>query len=245
MRKIYVALGAIALVAGCAKHDPILPGTRTSIFGDSVPNILNTEISDLPMAAITATPRDDAACPYVQDASNVIRHGDKKIFSGFPTTNSVTTTQYPICVGGYVIAGLTTGEVVRVNPKTRAISWIADVYRPSNMTGGASVLDIVAPIIATDNSVYVGGMGDAFCRLNMSNGAKKWCTEISVTAPFVIAGPAAFVVGADGTLNAVRTDDGAIYWRADIGKCDNITYEDKIITACRKKIDAATGKKIK
>ncbi|MBD5391401.1 PQQ-binding-like beta-propeller repeat protein [bacterium] len=245
MRKIYVALGVLMMVGACAKHDPILPGMRTSIFGDSTPNILNAEIADLPATAVVAAPRDDAKCPYVQDSSNVIRNGDKKIFSGFPTTNSVATTQYPICSGGYVIAGLTTGEVVRINPKTRAISWIADVYKASNVTGGASVLDIVAPIIATDNSIYVGGMGDAFCRLNMSNGAKKWCTEISVNAPFVIAGPAAFVIGTDGTLNAVRTDDGAIYWRADITGCDNISYENKIITACRKKIDAATGKKIK
>lgn len=241
MRKIAAATAALILAAGCTKHDPILPGQRTAIFEESAPTIIGGAIENLPM---TAVKKSDAECPYTQDASNTIRNGDKKIFSGFPTNNSVKSSQSPVCAGKYVIAGLTTGEVVKVNPANRHVEWIADVFRPSNMTGGASVLDIVAPIVIDGDAVYAGGMGEAFCRINLGNGKKKWCVPISVSAPFVIAGPAAFVAGTNGTLYAVRTSDGAIYWQADIGKCNKISYENQVVVACKTKINAATGKTI-
>ena len=44
--------------------------------------------------------------------------------------------------------------------------WIADVYSASNMTGGASIVDIVAPIVPYNRAVYAGGLGDAFCKIN-------------------------------------------------------------------------------
>ena len=238
MRKIAVLSSVLALVSACTKHDPILPGVRTPIFDEGHVNILNQSIDDLPAAADEIAAAD---CPYTQDTSNVIWDGDKKIFSGFPTANSVHSTQKPVCAGGFVVAGLTTGEVVKINPKTRQIAWIADVYRPSNMTGGASLLDIVAPIVIDGDAVYVGGMGDAFCRINLSNGRPRWCSQISVSSPFILAGDAAFVIGTDGILHAIRRSDGATYWRTEIGKCTKISYSDGVITACRRKINAHTG----
>lgn len=241
MRKIAALTAVLILGVGCTKHDPILPGERTTIFEESTPHMVGGVIENLPMGAVA---KNDTECPYTQDAANIIWNGEKKIFSGFPTNNSVKSTQLPVCAGKYVIAGLTTGEVIKVNPANRRVEWIADVFRPSNMTGGASVLDIIAPIIIDGDAVYAGGMGEAFCRINLSNGKKRWCTPISVSAPFVIAGPAAFVIGTDGTLNAVRTSDGAIYWQMQIGKCNNISYENQVVKACKTKINAATGEKI-
>lgn len=242
MRRLAAASLILLTIGACTKHDPILPGLRTSIFDENQFLRAGVDVPALPQAAVTAENTD---CPYRQDSSNIIWDGDKKIFSGFPTSNSVKSAQQPVCAGNYVIAGLTTGEVVKVNPRNRQIAWIADVFRPSNMTGGASVLDIVAPVIVNGDAVYAGGMGDAFCRINLSNGNKKWCAPISVSAPFIIAPPAAFVMGTNGTLYAVRLSDGAVHWQRDIGKCDRIEYRDSIVTACRKKINAATGEPAK
>lgn len=241
MRKIVAVLAVLILAAGCTKRDPILPGVRTAIFKQPAPNIIGGEITGLPDVAVVM---DNSNCPYTQNSSNVISNGDKKIFTGFPTSNSVKSAQSPVCVGRYVVAGLTTGEVVKVNPANRHVEWIADVFSPSNMTGGASVLDIVAPIIVDGDAVYAGGMGDAFCRINLNNGKTKWCAPISVASPFVIAGPAAFVLDANGTLYALRTTDGAVYWQYDTTKCNEIKYEKQIITACKTKINAATGQQI-
>lgn len=242
MRKIVAATSILAIVCACSKRDPILPGVRTAVFDENEIKILGGQIENLPAAAVQT---NDDACPYRQDTSNVIWDGDTRVFSGFPTSNSVKSTQKPVCAGAYVIAGLTTGELVKVHAKTHQIAWMADIYRPSNMTGGASLVDIVAPIVIDGDAVYAGGLGDAFCRVNMNNGRTKWCAPISVSHAFIITKPAAFVLGTGGDLYAVRTTDGAIYWRTNIGKCTTFSYADGVITACKEKIDAANGEPIK
>ncbi len=242
MRKsVLFWVGTLVALGACSKHDPILPGTRSAIFATNAPVVLNQSITDLP--ATTVAGDADANCPYTQDASNVIKNGDRKIFSGFPTPNSVHSNMRPVCSGKYVYAGLTTGEVVKVDTKTRNIVWIADVFRPSNMTGGASVVDIVAPIMLHNGTVYAGGLGDAFCAINATSGVKKWCTYIGTAHPFVITNAAAFVVGTDNNLYAVRMRDGAIYWRAAVNAQSAPTYGDGTVTVGRQKFDAATGQK--
>ncbi len=242
MRKIGLITLCLALATACEKHDPILPGVRTAIFNNDAPNVLNTNVPDLP-ANIADVPATD--CPYTQDTSNVVWDGSRKIFSGFPTSNSVKSTQRPVCDGKYVYAGLTTGELVKINPTARQVIWIADIYRPSNMTGGASVVDIVAPIVVQNDYVYVGGMGDAFCKINARSGTKTWCIEISVSQPFIVTDVASFVVGTDNQMYAVRNSDGAIYWQTAIKHMDTPKYADKVITIGRQKIDAETGAVIK
>ncbi len=242
MRKVSIALLMVLGLAACDKHDPILPGTRTAIFDTAAQTVLNEEISGLPENIDLPALAD---CPYTRDASNVIWDGTRKIFSGFPTNNTVATSHTPVCSGAFVYAGLTTGELVKVNAKTRAIAWIADIYRPSNMTGGASVVDIVAPIVVDGKSVYVGGLGDAFCRLNANSGDKKWCAEIGVSVPFIVTDVASFVVATDNNLYAIRNSDGAIFWRSVVDKITTPTYADKVITVGKQKFDAASGKEIK
>ena len=195
-------LCCLMFMCGCAEHDPILPGERTPIFNSSNIKILNTNVKNLPE---TVTELSIENCPYTQDSSNVIRNGDRKIFSGFPTNNAVASKQTPVCKDGYVYAGLTTGEVVKIAPKSRKIMWIVDVFRASNMTGGASIVDIVAPLIIKDGAVFAGGLGDAFCRINSTSGEKKWCIEIGTAVPFIIIDQTAFVVGTDNYLYPVRT----------------------------------------
>lgn len=242
MRKsVLFWVGTLVALGACSKHDPILPGTRSAIFATNAPVVLNQSITDLPETTVAGDA--DANCPYTQDASNVIKNGDRKIFSGFPTPNSVHSNMRPVCSGKYVYAGLTTGEVVKVDTKTRNIVWIADVFRPSNMTGGASVVDIVAPIMLHNGTVYAGGLGDAFCAINARSGVKKWCTYIGTAHPFVITNAAAFVVGTDNNLYAVRMRDGAIYWRAAVNAQSAPIYGDGTITVGRQKFDAATGQK--
>ena len=242
MRKTLTALAALCALGACDKHDPILPGTRTAIFDDGAVSVMGTDVPNLPDTADTI---DAPECNYRQDASNAIWDGDRKIFSGFPTANSVKNNATPVCGGGYVYAGLTTGELVKVNPKNRAVAWVADIYRDSNLTGGASMLDIVAPITVSGGAVYAGGLGDAFCRMNAETGAKKWCANVGTALPYVIAGDAIFVVGTDGYLYALRATDGAAYWRTQLRRMAAPEYTGGLIVVEREKFDARTGKKVK
>lgn len=244
MRKNAILFGVLcfATLAACDKHDPILPGVRTSIFDTKTIQSTDKKIASLPESEYHMPSAD---CPYTQDSSNTIWKGDKKIFAGFPTTNSVKNDSTPVCSGKYIYAGLTTGELLKINSSNRQIVWVADIYRPSNMTGGASVLDIVAPIVVRGDFVYVGGLGDAFCKINASSGAKKWCVELGTAEPFIIAGDAIFVVDSGNKLYALRDSDGAAYWSADIKKQSAPKYENGTITIGKEKFDGISGEKIK
>lgn len=243
MRKnaIVGTLFCLSALTGCGSHDPILPGVRTSIFNTTSVQMADTTITSLPDAAFEMTPTN---CKYTQDSSNVIWDGERKIFSGFPTNNSVKNDAKPVCSGKYLYAGLTTGELIKLNPSTRQIVWVADIYRPSNMTGGASVLDIVSPIVIRDADVYAGGLGDAFCKINTTSGAKKWCAEIGTAQSFIIAGNVIFVVGTDNKLYALRDKDGAAYWITDIKKQSVPTYENGKLIIGSEKFNGMTGEKI-
>ena len=241
MRQIFTIFCCLFCLCACDKHDPILPGTRTPIFSTDEISVTNTTIDNIPdMAHII----DNSDCNYTRDSDNVIWDGARRIFSGFPTNNTVAATVRPVCSGKYVYAGLSTGELVKLNPKTRQIIWIADIYRASNMTGGSSVLDIIAPVIPYEKSVYVGGLGDAFCRINAASGAKKWCLNIGVAVPFVIAGDYAFVVGTDNNLYSVSLADGVVLWRAPVKKQAAPTYDAPYIIVGTERFNVSDGKKV-
>ena len=242
MRKLFALIFCMLALSACDKHDPVLPGTRVAIFGGGDINVLNQDISGLPESALAI---DNAECKYRQDSSNVIWDGERRVFSGFATNNSVTSNQKPICSGKYLYAGLTTGEVVKINPKTRQIVWIADVYSISNLTGGAPMVDIVAPIVLYKNYVIAGGLGDAFCKIDANSGAKQWCIDISVPVPFIIVGDYAFVVSADDYLYAVSLANGDVFWRSLVEKQVAPTYKNGVISVGKQQINAQNGKIIK
>ena len=242
MRKNAIIGGLICLAAlsACSKRDPILPGVRTSIFDTTTVKMANDNIASIPDDAFEMA---DAECPYRQDSSNTIWDGERKIFSGFPTSNSVKNDAKPVCNGNYLYAGLTTGELIKINPANRKIIWIADIYKASNMTGGASVVDIVSPIQIRGANVYAGGLGDAFCKINATTGTKKWCVELGTAEPFILAGDVIFVVGTDDNLYALRDNDGAAYWITEISKQAAPKYDTGVLTVGREKFDALTGEK--
>ena len=216
-----------SLLGACAKYDPILPGDRTPVFAGEEPTIQNTEIPrDVLVRAIGAgnsskLNTQHSTLKYEQTPDNEIFEigadgARRRIFSGFPTAAHVSARRAPLAVGGFIYAGLSTGEVVKINPKTREVKWAADIYKPSILTGGSGgVLDIVAQPVLDDKYVYAGGLGGAFCKLRDSSGEKIWCNWISVSAPFSIYTGLAFVISTDDGLYAINTNDGGIYWRRD------------------------------
>lgn len=242
MRKIALAIICTLGLVACDKHDPILSGTRVAIFDTHEIKVTNQDVADLPDTAMIV---NNDNCSYTQDASNTIWDGERKIFSGFPTSNFVKSTQKPVCSGKYVYAGLTTGELVKINPRNRQIVWIADIYRTSNLTGGASMVDIIAPIVPIDKYVYVGSLGDAFCKINAENGSKKWCINLGVSVGFVLVGDFAFVVGTDNNLYAINTEQGQVYWRAPVQEIHEPTYEKGKIFVGKQQFSAKNGKKLK
>lgn len=244
MSRYLLFLCCAFLLASCDKHDPILPGVRTDVFNSGANlELLNQDVPDLPDSAPV---RETVVCEYTIDSTNTIRDANnRKIFVGFASSNTVDIETRPVCSGGYVYAGLNTGNVVKIAPKNRNIVWMSDVYSESNMMGGASTVDIVAPLVIDGSYIYAGGMGDAFCKINITNGSHKWCIPIGTRFPFIVLANVAYIMGLDNTLYAVRTSDGAIYWQREIARPGNISYENRQIYINRKHFDASTGAEIK
>lgn len=243
MKKIFAFLLCCLTLCACSKHDPILPGVRQDIFDTTDVKIENKNVPDL-----SESVKDiygDKDCEYKQDSSNNIWLGDKKIYDGFAMDNVVNGNQSPICVGQFIYTGLSTGEVVKINTKTKKVVWTADVYRGNNLTGGAAVVDIVAHVGVDGKYVFAGGLGDAFCKLNANNGNKVWCVNISVPVDFIIVDNFAFVVGTDYNLYAINTDDGSVYWKTEIKKQATPKYDGKNIIIKKQKIDYKTGEIVK
>ncbi len=242
MRKYILIFCGLLMLAACDKHDPILPGTRTAIFDSGTQqNILNINVENLPD---NQPDRNTQNCDYTTDSNDVVRNGNRKIFVGFPASNSMDIEIKPICDGAHVYSGLHSGSVIKIAPKNRQVMWLADVYSVSNMTGGAATVDIVAPLVIDGTYIYAGGMGDAFCKINKQTGAKKWCSPIGTRHEFVVLKNVAYITGLDKVLYAVRLTDGAIYWRRDIKYDVAPKYENKIIRVGKQNFDAATGQDI-
>lgn len=242
MRKVALFIVCAMVLGGCDKHDPILPGVRDSIFNTSNLNVLNTSVPNVPENLLEYKADD---CPYTQKSDNTVWADSRKIFAGFATGNSVAGERTPMCNNGFVYAGLSTGELVKLNPRTRRIVWITDVYSPTNMTGGSSVLDIVAPIQIRGKYVYVGGLGDAFCKVSDTTGTASWCVGIGVEKPFVVTDDVAYVLDTENNLNAIRLRDGAIYWRKPVQKSRTPRYVDKKIIVGAEQFSAETGELLK
>ena len=243
MKKIFVILLCVLVVSACSKHDPILPGVRTDVFDNNDVDVLGMEISTL--SGGLKNIYGDSPCDYRQDENNIIWSGDSKIYIGFPVDTYVRGKQSPVCVGRFVYAGLSTGEVVKINPKTKHIVWTTDVYRGNNLTGGSNVVDIVARVGVDGNYVYAGGLGDAFCKLNANNGNRIWCLDISVPVDFIIVDNFAFVVGNENKLYAINTDNGKIYWATDIKKQSQPQYKDNMIIVDKQKMNYTNGELVK
>ena len=234
-------LVALALV-GCSKKDPILPGVRHDIFADTEIKVANREVPELSKDIKNIS--GDKPCNYSQDITNTIWSGDKKVFSGFATNTAVKSNQSPICAGNFIYTGLSTGEAVKINPKSRKVIWTTDVYKERNLTGAATVVDIIAHVGIDGNSIYVGGLGDAFCKLNVNNGNKLWCVDISVPVDFIMVDNFAFVVGGDNNLYAINTDSGTVYWKSAVKKQKTPKYNGEYIKVGRQKINYKNGDRI-
>ena len=239
MKKILGFLLCALAIASCSKHDPILPGIRNDVFDSYEINVKNQELPKLSDSVTNMS--GDKDCDYHQDAQNVIWLADKKIWTGFATNNAVKSGQSPICDGIFIYTGFSTGEVIKVNTANRKLVWSVDVYRANNLTGGASMVDIVAQVGLDGKHVYAGGLGDAFCKLNANTGNKIWCLNISVPVDFIMVDDFIFVVGTDNNLYAINKQNGDVYWKSEIKKQVKPRYDGKNIVVGRQKINYKNG----
>ena len=154
-------MGTLALVA-CDKHDPILPGVRDDIFNTKTLNILNENVPDAPENIATIEPVD---CQYTQKSDNTIWNGERKIFSGFATGNSVAGTRKPVCNGKYVYVGGLGYAFCKISDATGNAAWCTNI-------------GVEKPFIITDTVAYVVDTEKKLNAVRLRDGAIYWRTPV-------------------------------------------------------------------
>lgn len=241
MIKIITRLFVLFILLSCSEKDPILKGHREPVFKQSGIEMTKEKIVSLPN---NITNIKEYNCPYTQDSSNIIWKGNKKIFSGFPTSNFVKSLQKPTCDENNIYVGLTTGEVVKISIKNHNIEWVVDIYKQNSITTNPTILDITAPIVISNNDLYVSGLANIFCKLNKINGTKKWCINIGTGNKFLVLEDIIFLVSTDNIVYALNKNSGKIFWKTNVKELKDPIYKDKNIIIGKEKIDAMTGLKI-
>jgi outer membrane protein assembly factor BamB len=193
-----------ALLVGCETSDPILPGARKPVFARDELVVLDKKIGD---AGVPLVPEK---CDFTIDGNNMIWKNGVRIFAGLPTESEIKTDKKTACHGDFVYAGLSTGELVKVNAKTRDLEWTADIFAERAPTGATPFLDIIATPVYNGGFIYAGGLGGAFCKIRDKDGEKIWCRPIAVQEITASTKKFNFVKSADGREFVISTD-GAVY----------------------------------
>ena len=200
----------LSLLFSCSKNDPILEGHRVPIFQVAEVETVGIRERDLGDPII---PQD--CSQYRIDSNNQVWRGETRIFAGLPTESEIQVDKQVACRGDYIYAGLSTGELVKVNRRTRDLAWIADIFQANHPTTNILFVDIVATPVVHGGYVYAGGLGNAFCKIRDRDGRIMWCRPISVRDILKSTRNYNVVLADDGTKYIVANSDGRIYIMQD------------------------------
>jgi hypothetical protein len=158
------AILSVLLVAACSKSDPILSGDRTPVFRTT--DIQVTEVFDGDLGQ----PLVPAPCNFRIDSNNQIWRGNTRIFAGIPTDSEIKGDKQVACRGRFVYAGLSTGELVKVNSETRDLAWVANIFMANHPTSNILFVDIIAtPVV---NGEFQAGLARRFAKSATRMGRK-------------------------------------------------------------------------
>ena len=203
--KLFILCPLLTILWSCEKHDPILSGIRTPIFNNEQVQLIKDRVS-------IGDPIKPEPCEYTINSDNTIWKDGSRIFAGLPTSSDFKVDKKVICHDDFIYAGLSTGELIKVDAKTRKPEWIANIFSDKIVTGGTPFLDIIATPVYNNGFIYAGGLGDAFCKVRDSDGKKVWCLPISVQNILITTKNFNVLKTADEQTIAVSNDGKAYEW---------------------------------
>ncbi|MDR0319549.1 MAG: PQQ-like beta-propeller repeat protein [Rickettsiales bacterium] len=223
-----ILIFALALGA-CDKKDPILPGDRIPVF-EAGAKLKESKVGVLDLLPPTGSKAADSPArgelDYIMSDENVLtRKADGKIiFRGFPTATKAGPAAAPITSGGYIYAGLSTGEVIKINKATGEILWTIDLGSRSLITGGSQIADISAMRLDGGN-LFVSSIGGIFAKIDAAAGRAIWTAPIGTGHGIFISGRALAIIDLDGDLAVLDARDGALSARHKLKRKDFDTVE--------------------
>jgi outer membrane protein assembly factor BamB len=164
-------------------------------------------------------------CGFVIDGNNQIWSGSRRVFAGLATESEIKVEKRVVCHGGFVYAGLSTGELVKARASDGELMWTADIFTGHAPAGGSPFLDIIAAPVYSGGFVYAGGLGGAFCKIRDKDGSKAWCLPVGVQEIVKQTKNFSFILTTGNELLAVSAD-GKVYTKEKVG--DDEDARDKL-----------------
>lgn len=203
----------VLLLYACDKKDPILPGVRSPVFDGGAQVVLsNKSVKDL-VGDFKDQPAIKSELYEMSDENILTRKSDGKvIFKGFPTATKTGAPARPIASNGFVYAGLSTGEVLKVSASDSTIKWMIDLGGRSLITGGSPVSDI-SVLMLNGGNLYASSLAGVFAKISADNGKVIWSRPFQATGEIFVSGSLVAFVDLSGDLIALDAKDGALVLR--------------------------------
>jgi outer membrane protein assembly factor BamB len=129
---------------------------------------------------------------------------------------SLRGTASPVLVGDTVICGFDNGKVVAVNAQTGDVLWESAVAPAKGRTELERLVDIDSAVEIADQDVFVVGFQGRAAMLALESGQIWWARDASSYRGLALDPNALYIADADGSVIAMRRNDGSELWRQDL-----------------------------
>jgi outer membrane protein assembly factor BamB len=129
---------------------------------------------------------------------------------------SLRGTAAPVLVGDTVICGFDNGKVVAVNVQTGDVLWESAVAPAKGRTELERLVDIDSAVEVADQDVFVVGFQGRAAMLALESGQIWWARDASSYRGLAIDPNALYIADSDGSVIAMRRNDGSELWRQDL-----------------------------
>lgn len=130
---------------------------------------------------------------------------------GVPTL-TLRGTSSPIIVDGVVYAGLDNGSVIALDLANGETLWEQTVAAPTGRSELERVVDVDAPLLAVDGSLFAASVGERMVAISMASGRIRWNREIGSRTGFTFDTDQVFTTDLASHVWSIGRATGAAIW---------------------------------
>lgn len=136
-------------------------------------------------------------------------------YDGTPPPLTLRGSSQPVIADGYVIVGFANGHLALFDIKNGQKLFDQPIAMPQGRSEVQRMIDIVSPVIADYNVIYVVTYQGRVAALDMVNARVVWEREMSSYRAMTLDTTALYVTDSEGIIWALERDTGATLWKQE------------------------------
>lgn len=121
-------------------------------------------------------------------------------------------TAPPVLAGERIIAGFDSGKVLAIDSRNGDVLWDTIVNAPHGRTELERLADIDSPAHVAGDDIFVVGFQGRVAMLALDSGQIWWARDASSYRGFAMDESNLYLTNADGSVVAMRRNDGSVQW---------------------------------